>query len=726
MSDSSITGGAASGPLDLSLSSTGALDSAVTTATTQSQLAAALIGNPRNDANGLKEASAVHLGNGVYLTDSRFRVEEDGDGLRQDLTFIHGNGTDNEQARFTLTPDAPQDIAIDLDGTGPDEIGLVRSGVDAGSKIGMVVYADPNSVAGDFSFIGYSRSEQGDVMREHHVTISEGAYGDVVLNNRVEANDVWSTDGLPIPAGTTGGYQGSGVFTEIDGQEYLAGVLVGPSTEGPAQAFKVDPVSDNYQVLAAEMLKTGDADAYARNLLVASEDGGTLDGTGLNEDFLGDAGDDTFIGRAGDDSMSGGEGNDFLRGGADNDTLEGDGGNDRLVGGTGEDQLFGGAGNDRLWAGADDDTLYGGDGDDRVNGGSGNNLMYGGDGRDKVVGRDGNDTGFGGDGNDRLIGNGGDDSLKGENGNDVLLGGDGNDTLQGGDDNDRLVGGKGEDILNGGNDNDRLFGGDDDDTLFGGAGNDVVNGGSGNNEMFGGLGNDRMVGREGNDLAFGGAGNDRFNGGDGSDTLWGGDGRDNMNGQDGDDALFGDDGNDRMSGGAGRDFLFGGDDDDRLDGGTESDTLYGGAGDDQMTGGQAADFFMFGGSIGGGTDTVLDFVIGEDKLVLEGIDFGTGAGEITAAQFLEDNGSFDGRDLRIDLGSDGTAVLKDFLAPGEAVQPLSAYVDILDTEQEDLLPEGISVFDLGGGLFLPMVPVPTGAEAFAADLPEDPEAEMLL
>jgi len=591
-------------------------DTSVTTATSDAQLATAMIGAERNDPNGLKEAGATHLGNGVYLTDSRFRVEDDGEGMSKAHTFIHGRGTDNEQASFVVPTSSDGSVAVDLDGAGADEVAVVKTGVDAGTKIGMVIYADPDEVAGDFNIIGYSRSEQGEVMREYEVTISENAYQDITLNNRVEANDVWATDGLPIPADMLGGFQGSGVFQEVDGTQYLAGVLVGP-VRGPAdQAFVVDPVSDNYQELAEQMLEVGEADDYARNLLVAKSTGGELLGTDLNEDFIGSEADDTLSGDGGDDDLDGGAGDDLLRGGRGNDTISGDAGNDRLVGGKGEDLLNGSDGNDRIFAGADDDTLFGGAGNDVLQGGSGDNVMFGGLGNDRVTGRQ------------------------------------------------------------------------DDDYMDGGAGNDFIRGAQGNDTMLGQGGDDRLVGGQGLDVIYGG---------DGADRIWAGKGN---------DIALGGDGGDRVNGGDGNDFVYGGEGNDILNGSTGSDTVYGGLGDDRMTGGEGEDYHLFGGSVGGGADTVQDFVIGEDQLVFEGITFGDEPGDLTAAQFLEDNGFFDGRNLVIDLGGGETVTLRNFLENGEAPKPIGEYAEIVNTDQESLLPQGVSMFDLGGGMALPMVAMP--------------------
>jgi serralysin len=116
-------------------------------------------------------------------------------------------------------------------------------------------------------------------------------------------------------------------------------------------------------------------------------------------------------------------------------------------------------------------------------------------------------------------------------------------------------------------------------TLNGTAAADRLTGGA-NNTVINGLG--------GNDVLNGGAGNDRLLGGLGLDTLLGGDGA---------DTLVGSSSADNLSGGAG------------------ADSIDGGAGNDILRGGLNADKFVF--NSGGGTDTVLDFQNGSDRIEIE-------------------------------------------------------------------------------------------------------------
>jgi Ca2+-binding RTX toxin-like protein len=83
----------------------------------------------------------------------------------------------------------------------------------------------------------------------------------------------------------------------------------------------------------------------------------------------------------------------------------------------------------------------------------------------------------------------------------------------------------------------------------------------------------------------------------------------------GDDRVYGNWGNDTLDGGEGNDTLFGGRDNDVLSGGAGDDWLSGGVGNDSLWGGDGLDSFVF--EAGSGTDTIEDFQVGTDKIVVE-------------------------------------------------------------------------------------------------------------
>ncbi|MBD0306919.1 MAG: peptidase C11 clostripain, partial [Microcoleus sp. T1-bin1] len=146
---------------------------------------------------------------------------------------------------------------------------------------------------------------------------------------------------------------------------------------------------------------------------------------------------------------------------------------------------------------------------------------------------------------------------------------------------------------------------DGDDTLMGSPSDDILRGKKGNDLLFSFDGNDWMNGNQGNDLTDGGIGDDTLYGGKGFDTFTGGAGSDFIFGNRGEDILIGEKGDDTLYGGQGNDILLGG---------QGNDFLSGDLGDDSLVGDVGSDRFLL--SINSGIDTIDDFEVGQDLLVL--------------------------------------------------------------------------------------------------------------
>jgi len=146
---------------------------------------------------------------------------------------------------------------------------------------------------------------------------------------------------------------------------------------------------------------------------------------------------------------------------------------------------------------------------------------------------------------------------------------------------------------------------DGDDTITGSASDDVLRGKKGNDLIFSFDGNDWINGNQGNDLTDGGIGDDTLYGGKGFDILTGGAGNDFIFGNRGEDILSGQKADDTLYGGQGNDILLGGEGNDFLSGDLGDDTLVGEVGSDR---------FLL--SINSGIDTIDDFEVGQDLLVL--------------------------------------------------------------------------------------------------------------
>ncbi len=235
------------------------------------------------------------------------------------------------------------------------------------------------------------------------------------------------------------------------------------------------------------------------------------------------------------------------------------------------------------------------------------------------------------------VGASGNDSLTGTNAPDRIDGRAGNDTIAGLNGADSLSGGEGDDLVIGGRGNDSLAGDEGNDTLTGSLGND---------RMWGGEGNDSLSAGDGNDLLDGGAGDDTLDGGNGQDRLYGGSGRDRLTGGAERDMLRGGADNDRLAGGTGADMLWGDQGNDTLSGGEGPDTLNGGAGNDRLEGGPGADVFVFHRTTAEGSDRIVGWQDGLDRIRIAG-------GSMADVAISAANG---GLDTRVTLSS-GTVIL---------------------------------------------------------------------
>lgn len=135
-------------------------------------------------------------------------------------------------------------------------------------------------------------------------------------------------------------------------------------------------------------------------------------------------------------------------------------------------------------------------------------------------------------------------------------------------------------------------------------------------------------------------------------VLRGTDSRDILWGRDGHDTILGFGSSDNIYGGYGNDDLIGGSGSDYLRGASGEDTVRGGSGADLLSGGGDTDCFVFRVVDGTATDTIRDFTVGEDQLVLGG-----GMTVDSDASFRADI-DFDGRtDTVLTLSNSATIVL---------------------------------------------------------------------
>ncbi|WP_125730857.1 beta strand repeat-containing protein [Microcystis viridis] len=246
----------------------------------------------------------------------------------------------------------------------------------------------------------------------------------------------------------------------------------------------------------------------------------------------------------------------------------------------------------------------------------------------------GNINGTGNAGNNRITGNSGNNILNGGLGNDTLIGGLGNDVYVVDTTTDTIteLAAQGTDTIQSSvtysiatstNIENLDLTGTGNINGTGNAGNNRITGNSGNNILNGGLGNDTLIGGLGNDIYVVDTTTDTITelAAQGTDTIQSSvtysiatstnienldlTGTGNINGT-------GSAGNNRITGNSGNNILNGGAGNDTLAGNAGNDTLTGAAGIDQIEYRStrafvASDF---------GVDTISDFVLNQDKIVL--------------------------------------------------------------------------------------------------------------
>ncbi len=401
-------------------------------------------------------------------------------------------------------------------------------------------------------------------------------------------------DNLLAPAGgsnTVEGGEGADTLvlgyglSAVVGHVYLRDgerLLFATAADGPVAAQEASHVESGY--FDGELVAIAD---FARALpdfadTTALDAGDPVLFAGLQNDAIeGSAGADFVLDPGGANRVDGGGGSDLLRmtGGSTAAQLAADLPPDLVVAAptAGDDELLGGEGAD---------TILAGPGADIVDGGPGNDVLFGEGGADSLTAGDGDDVLFGDDGDDLLFGEDGDDALFGFDGQDVLVGGTGDDRLYVDGDDLAAIGGGGYDTLIILETPPGFAAIDlraDEDQNQGNAG-PALSG----FEAVNALGATRAMSLHGalyegaGSVLVGGAFHDTLTGGDGDDTLVGSGGNDVIDGGLGDDRLILDAGNDTASGGSG----------------------------------SGSDDFVYSGGPGSGAVQLVDFVPGEDRLVL--------------------------------------------------------------------------------------------------------------
>ncbi|SPJ31138.1 hypothetical protein [Falsiruegeria mediterranea] len=253
----------------------------------------------------------------------------------------------------------------------------------------------------------------------------------------------------------------------------------------------------------------------------------------------GGSGDDDFTGNAENNTFHGGIGADTIRGGLGHDTasyfgssgaVQIDLGTSAVSGHdaegdvlTGIEGLVGSSFNDILTGDGEDNHIKGGGGDDTMSGGTGTDTVsFDVASTDVIVAR--TSTGV------RIVRADGGTILEDDHVNDdveffeftdvtlsasalaglIVAGDNTSELLIGSEIADNILGAGGDDTIEGRGGNDLLSGEADNDSLEGGLGNDTLDGGAGDDHVHGGGGNDSLIGGAGRDHFMGGPGDDVF------------------------------------------------------------------------------------------------------------------------------------------------------------------------------------------------------------------------
>lgn len=291
--------------------------------------------------------------------------------------------------------------------------------------------------------------------------------------------------------------------------------------------------------------------------------------------------------------------------------------------------------------------------------------------------------------------------LNGGSGDDLLVGGGAADRIEGGPGADEIDGGGGIDTaayqyaasavtvdLRDNGANTGLAAGDmliSIENILGSDFSDRLYGDGGANQVQGGAGSDILDGREGNDKLYGGSGADRMSGGAGNDVFWVDDIGDvviELANQGTDEvrssvtfSLAGQQVEKLTLVGSAAANATGNALDNSLTGNDAINILTGGLGKDMLTGKGGADQFLMFGALGASNvDTITDFVVNSDKIVLDRTFFPAvnAPGPLDATTF--DNDGLPDANDRILYNAATGAIAYDLDGSGAGAAVLFAYV----------------------------------------------------
>ncbi len=333
---------------------------------------------------------------------------------------------------------------------------------------------------------------------------------------------------------------------------------------------------------------------------------------------------DHVINSAGNDTISTGPGADTVNATGASAVVTNAGGSLRFTGGAGTYSVDAGAGSATVQGGAGGGSYRGGTaGNNVLMAGGGNTTLIGGGAGDVLYGSaSGANQLLGGNGPSTIYGGGG-TSLLASGGSSMLFAGTGAAEIFGGTSgHDTIVAGAGQDfVISQGNE--LVFGGAVGSVIYGGqSGVDTISGGSAGNVIVSGAGTEMVYAGTGSDTIYGGGSTGQVFGSDVGQTLVvGGKAALNVVAGAGGAIVYGSQAGDTVYAGSGPVLMVEG---------AGADNIVFGSGNSSVFAGAGTDLYTVVNGKGGGTDTIVDFKVGRDAVLLSGYGANAVAGKQVA------------------------------------------------------------------------------------------------
>ncbi len=264
----------------------------------------------------------------------------------------------------------------------------------------------------------------------------------------------------------------------------------------------VDGGEGNDRLIIDYHTETGTITGNATTAFTAADGRSVSVETGTVEHF-------TILAGSGVNTLTTATGDDYIQtaGAGDNIIAAGDG-NNTILTGSGIDTITVGSGNDTILAGDGANTIAGLGGDKIITTGAGVDTISVTDGNNTINAGAGANTISATSGNNTITTGAGVDTITVTSGNNTINAGDGANTITATSGDNTIIGGKGVDTITVTDGNNYIDAGDGANTIAAGTGNDTIVSGVDIDTIATGVGDDTIIVRGGTDDVAGGAGTD--------------------------------------------------------------------------------------------------------------------------------------------------------------------------------------------------------------------------